>query len=609
MTVGQDAADDSFQVWDTGDVALSYTVADDVGWLSVSPSDGTSTGSGDKQTHTVSYTTSSLTAGTYTGHITVTDAAASNSPQTLTVTLTVTAASSIGADTASLSPTCAPGGNPASDQIEVWNAGGGTLDYTVSDDAPWLSVLPTGGTSTGPADVVAHTVTYSASGLAAGTYNATITIAAAAADNSPVTIPVQLTVATNAGPTIQITWPTAADSPLSDSMITVTGTASDEDGVQAIWVNGVQALNTGTAFSTWSATIPLNQGIDAGDPNGINVITASGADMLGNYVADADSVTVQSIGGGGLVQYVTLNFQATGAAVPGDVDTYQFDAAAGTNLSISTSGSGKVKPDLLLQFYDAYGQLILTQSGSRISVKQVLPDSGLYTVRVSVNSGSGGAYKISISASAPKGHGKHNSKLATASVDSEYYVTMARGSMLSVTASSNEFTPTIVVKDPLGHPVDMHGHEQTSGGRAQIRNLQMPDGTEPYLTGDYTVCVLSGDDASGAFSIVFSSRPPRSGKLEVRYPLLLGLSPSKGVAPGGLLALKVSGASGTLADDTVFIGGQPLSVESASLKGDKGTLYVRVPAGLTPGSVEVYFRRSDSDMDEQSNTLQVNVGH
>ncbi len=117
MTVGQDAADDSFQVWDTGDVALSYTVADDVGWLSVSPSDGTSTGSGDKQSHTVSYTTSGLAAGTYTGHITVTDAAASNSPQTITVSLTVQTAAAIALDKATLSPTVTVGQDATDDTL------------------------------------------------------------------------------------------------------------------------------------------------------------------------------------------------------------------------------------------------------------------------------------------------------------------------------------------------------------------------------------------------------------------------------------------------------------------------------------------------------------
>ncbi len=425
VTVGNDAADDSFQVWDTGDVALSYTVSDDVSWLSVNPASGSSTGTGDKQSHTVSYYTSGLAAGTYTGHISVTDASASNSPQTIIVSLTVTALPSIGTATTSLSPACAPGGNPASDQIQVWNAGGGTLDYSISDDAAWLSVTPPSGSSTGSGDLTVHTVTYSASGLAAGTYNATITVAAPGADNTPLAIPVRLTVGTNPGPTIHITYPTAADSPLSDSMVTVTGTASDADGVQAIWVNGVQAINTGTGFSTWAATIPLNQGFDASDPNGINVITASGADILGNYTANGDSVTVDSIGGGGLVQMVSLNFQATGSLVPGDVDTYQFEAVVGTSLTVKVNGKGNPKAEPRVELYGVDGQSLATDAGYKTTIKQVLPDSGLYTVRVSL-AGDAGQYSITISGREPRSKMKQNAVLATGASVNDYYMTVPR---------------------------------------------------------------------------------------------------------------------------------------------------------------------------------------
>ena len=152
---------------------LNYTVADDANWLSVSPTSGTSTGSGDKQSHTVSYTTSSLTAGTYTGHITVTDASASNSPQTITVSLTVQTAPAIALDKATLSPTVTVGQDATDDSFQVWDTGDVALNYTVDDDATWLSVSPTSGTSTGSGDKQSHTVSYTTSGLAAGLTPAT----------------------------------------------------------------------------------------------------------------------------------------------------------------------------------------------------------------------------------------------------------------------------------------------------------------------------------------------------------------------------------------------------------------------------------------------------
>ena len=78
--------------------------------------------------------------------------------------------------------------------LTVSNTGGGTLDFTASDDASWLSVSPASGTA--PKDL---TVTADATGLAPGTYNATVTITAAGASGSPKTVPVTLTVSAPAG--------------------------------------------------------------------------------------------------------------------------------------------------------------------------------------------------------------------------------------------------------------------------------------------------------------------------------------------------------------------------------------------------------------------------
>ncbi|HET8677833.1 MAG TPA: hypothetical protein VFO63_18680, partial [Blastocatellia bacterium] len=67
--------------------------------------------------------------------------------------------------------------------------GGGTLNWTASDNATWLSVSPTSGTA--PSAV---TVSANIAGLTPGTYNGTITVTATGATNSPVGVPVTLTV-------------------------------------------------------------------------------------------------------------------------------------------------------------------------------------------------------------------------------------------------------------------------------------------------------------------------------------------------------------------------------------------------------------------------------
>ena len=114
----------------------------------------------------------------------------------LTNGFTVTAAPSpaiISRSPASMSFTGAQGGaNPASQILSISNSGGGTLSWSVSDDAAWLSLSPASGSSTGETDSV--TVSVNTSGLAAGAYFGTISIAAAGATNTPQTTGVTLTV-------------------------------------------------------------------------------------------------------------------------------------------------------------------------------------------------------------------------------------------------------------------------------------------------------------------------------------------------------------------------------------------------------------------------------
>ena len=92
---------------------------------------------------------------------------------------------------ATLSFTATAGGaNPAGRTLSVANTGGGTLSFTASSDAPWLSVSP--GSGTAPAELIVST---EVAGLAPGTYNATVTVNAPGADGSPRDVPVTLAVA------------------------------------------------------------------------------------------------------------------------------------------------------------------------------------------------------------------------------------------------------------------------------------------------------------------------------------------------------------------------------------------------------------------------------
>ncbi|MGE0884113.1 MAG: S8 family serine peptidase [Blastocatellales bacterium] len=88
----------------------------------------------------------------------------------------------------------AGGSNPANQTISIANAGGGTLNWAASDNASWLSLSPASGTA--PSTL---TASVNISGLAAGTYNGTITIGSTGATNSPLSLPVTLTVNASGG--------------------------------------------------------------------------------------------------------------------------------------------------------------------------------------------------------------------------------------------------------------------------------------------------------------------------------------------------------------------------------------------------------------------------
>ena len=167
---------------------LGWTITDDATWLAVTPLSGTM-----RKTArvTISINTKGLAAGSYTATMTITTNNGDNA--SVPVTLTVTSGST--SPTMSLSPSSLTfsgtqgGANPAAKTLSITNTGGGTLSWTVSDNAAWLSLSPASGTAPGSATASVNTA-----GLAAGTYNATITATATGATNTPQAVAVTLTV-------------------------------------------------------------------------------------------------------------------------------------------------------------------------------------------------------------------------------------------------------------------------------------------------------------------------------------------------------------------------------------------------------------------------------
>jgi hypothetical protein len=114
--------------------------------------------------------------------------------------------------------------------IGISNLKNGLLNWSVSDNASWLSCDPLSGGGYG---VV--TVSVNPSSLPAGTYTGTITISAADASNSPQTVPVTLKVygaGATALPFGEFSTPTSGSTVMSS--IPVTGWVLDDIGVESV---------------------------------------------------------------------------------------------------------------------------------------------------------------------------------------------------------------------------------------------------------------------------------------------------------------------------------------------------------------------------------------
>ena len=228
---GENALDESLTLWNAGIETLNYTVGDDVDWMELPVASGSSAGSNDQQTHTITFATAGLPAGTYPATITVSSAEAGNSPVTIGVTLKVQTPE-IAASAGTLEAFTPRGTDAPEQTFEVWNQAAGILNYSMIDNADWLSVSPAQGTSSGPGDRMLHSIQYDTAALPAGTHVASIEISDPNASNSPYTISVTLNVVT---PEIALN---------TTSLAPIAGVGSDAPNhTFEVWNSGAETLN------------------------------------------------------------------------------------------------------------------------------------------------------------------------------------------------------------------------------------------------------------------------------------------------------------------------------------------------------------------------------
>ncbi len=342
---------------------VSYTAAASTtsggSWLSVTPTSGSS-----PQSLSVSVNPGALAPGNYSGMVTVTANSASNSPQTVAVTLNVTAAPTISAAPSALSFNFQIGGsNPAAQNVNVTATNGPvsiTAAAATSSGGNWLSVSPGSGNTP-----QALSVSVNPTGLAAGTYNGTVTVTSAAASNSPQVVAVTFTV--SAAPTLSV-----APGSLTFNY-QVGGSAP---AAQNISINGSSAIAFNAAASTSSGGSWLSVSPTSGTTNASASVSVNPASLAAGTYNGMITVTSGTAGNSPQTVAVTLVVSAapTLSVAPGSLTfNYQVGGSTPAAQNISINGSSAI----------AFSAAAATSSGG--SWLSVSPTSGTTNASASVS--------------------------------------------------------------------------------------------------------------------------------------------------------------------------------------------------------------------------------
>ena len=174
-----------------GTTAMAFTASVDASWLTLNPTSGTT-----PSTIQVTPSISGLSAGTLTGHITLSIPSAANPSITVTVTLNLASA-----PTASVAPSAitlqGTAGSPptyAPTNLYISTASSQSVTYSVSSSAGWLVLggATSGSVTSGSPAVILVSGDPTQGSLTQGTYSGTITLTQGSITS---TVPVTFTVA------------------------------------------------------------------------------------------------------------------------------------------------------------------------------------------------------------------------------------------------------------------------------------------------------------------------------------------------------------------------------------------------------------------------------
>jgi len=165
-------------------------------WLTAMPSGGNT-----PLGVTVGIVAAGLPVGTFQGSVSIASTSASNSPQSVPVTVNVVtpvppAVPTLQLSSSALNFSATVSGTASPQNVNVTTSDGSAVAFTAATSGgSWLSASPAAGMTPAP-----EAISVVLTGLAAGTYHGTVTFTSSAVSNSPVSLPVTLTVAPQTPP-------------------------------------------------------------------------------------------------------------------------------------------------------------------------------------------------------------------------------------------------------------------------------------------------------------------------------------------------------------------------------------------------------------------------
>jgi uncharacterized protein (TIGR03437 family) len=294
-----------------------------------------------------------LGTGTYFGNITINSTGASNSPQSISVTLAVTSGATISISPNLLSFAYQSGGNLPQAQTVTVSATSAAAFTAAASGGSWLAVNPASGTT--PASL---SVSVNPAGLSPATYNGTITVTGTNGAQGTSIVNVTLVVTATLPPLPTITGVTNAASYATGAvspgeLVTIFGTAigpaaaasattDPATGKLATTIGGVQVLFNGTAApmiyassTQVSAVVPYEMAGIASPSVWIRYAGQASNGYQATTVATAPGLFTQNSTGSGPGAILNQDNSVNG---PGN------RAAKGSIVQVYLTGEGQTSP-------------------------------------------------------------------------------------------------------------------------------------------------------------------------------------------------------------------------------------------------------------------------